>query len=161
MAYEFYVTVEGAKQGKFAGETAREAHRGKLAGLAFHYGVESPRDTASGMASGRRTHHPVVLTKEWGASTPQFVTALCTNELLKSVLFEFVNINPNGEEYVFHTVALTNANVSAIEQYVEEGTVPGDAHEPRALERISLVFQHIEIENKDGKTVAVDDARQR
>lgn len=161
MAYEFYVTVEGAKQGKFAGETTREAHQGKLAGIAFHYGVESPRDAASGMASGRRTHHPVVLTKEWGASTPQFVTALCTNEALKSVLFEFVNINPNGEEYVFHTVKLTNANVSGIEQYVEEDSLPGDPHEPRALERISLVFQHIEIENKDGKTMAVDDARQR
>jgi type VI secretion system secreted protein Hcp len=161
MAPEFYVTVEGTKQGRFAGETAREAHQGKLAGIAFHYGVESPRDAASGMASGRRTHHPVVLTKEWGASTPQFFTALCTNEALKSVLFEFVSTNPNGEEYVFHTVKLTNANVSEIEQYVDEGSGPADSHEPRALERISLVFQRIEIENKDGKTTAADDARQR
>jgi type VI secretion system secreted protein Hcp len=161
MADEFYVTVEGARQGKFAGETAREAHQGKLPGIAFHYGVASARDAASGMASGRRTHHPVVLTKQWGASSPQFFAALCTNESLKSVLFEFMSTDPSGEEYVFHTVRLTNAGVSEVEQFIEESSGPGESHEPRALERISLVFQRIEIENKDGNTMAVDDARQR
>jgi hypothetical protein len=39
---------------------------------AAHYNVKSPRDSASGMASGKRTHHPVTFVKEWGASTPQF-----------------------------------------------------------------------------------------
>lgn len=38
---------------------------------ALHYEVRSPRDSASGMASGKRTHHPVTFVKEWGASTPQ------------------------------------------------------------------------------------------
>ena len=38
---------------------------------AAHYNVKSPRDSASGMASGKRTHHPVTFVKEWGASTPQ------------------------------------------------------------------------------------------
>jgi hypothetical protein len=34
-------------------------------------GVQSPRDSASGMASGRRQHAPVKFVKEWGAATPQ------------------------------------------------------------------------------------------
>ncbi len=38
---------------------------------AAHYTVKSPRDSASGMASGKRTHHPVTFVKEWGPSTPQ------------------------------------------------------------------------------------------
>ena len=38
---------------------------------AAHYTVKSPRDSASGMASGKRTHHPVTFVKEWGAATPQ------------------------------------------------------------------------------------------
>ena len=38
---------------------------------AAHYNVKSPRDSASGMASGKRTHHPVTFVKEWGPSTPQ------------------------------------------------------------------------------------------
>ena len=39
---------------------------------AVHYNVKSPRDSASGMASGKRTHKPIKIIKEWGPSTPQF-----------------------------------------------------------------------------------------
>ena len=35
------------------------------------YQVKSPRDAASGMASGKRTHKPVTFVKEWGPATPQ------------------------------------------------------------------------------------------
>ena len=38
-----------------------------------HYNVKSPRDSASGMASGKRTHHPVTFVKEWGPATPQLM----------------------------------------------------------------------------------------
>lgn len=86
MAYEFYVTVEGTKQGKFKNETPREKHQGKVPGIFFRYNVKSPRDAASGMTSGKRTHQAVTFVKQWGAATPQFFQALCTNETLKSVL---------------------------------------------------------------------------
>jgi hypothetical protein len=36
-----------------------------LTGLYF-YSVKSPRDAASGMASGKRMHKPFTVTKEWG-----------------------------------------------------------------------------------------------
>jgi hypothetical protein len=35
------------------------------------YSIKSPRDSASGQASGKRTHKPVTFVKEWGPSTPQ------------------------------------------------------------------------------------------
>ena len=44
----------------------------QLAAAALRSDVRSPRDAASGMASGKRTHHPVTFVKEWGPSTPQF-----------------------------------------------------------------------------------------
>lgn len=37
---------------------------------AAHYTIVSPRDQASGQASGKRTHHPVTFVKEWGPATP-------------------------------------------------------------------------------------------
>ena len=160
MAYEFYMTVNGTKQGTFKGESLRERHEGKISCLAFHYNVKSPRDSASGQASGKRTHQPVSFVKTWGPATPQFLQALSTNEVLKSVLFEFLRTNPNGEEYVFHTVQLTNATVSEIDQYVGDDT-QDQSHAAHELERISLTFQKIEIENKDGKTMALDDWAQR
>lgn len=43
-----------------AGETLNEAHY-----------LLSPRDAATGQASGKRMHKPVTFVKEWGAATPQ------------------------------------------------------------------------------------------
>ena len=161
MAYEFYVRVEGTKQGPFKGETPREKHQGAIPGISFHYNVRSPRDAANGQASGKRQHHPVAMVKAWGPSTPQFFQALCTNETLKSVLFEFVKTDPNGEEYVYHSVKLVNAAVVEIEQYLDGETKQDQSHDVHGLERIHFAFQRIEMENKDGKTMAVDDWSQK
>jgi hypothetical protein len=35
------------------------------------YSIKSPRDSASGQASGKRTHKPVTFVKEWGPASPQ------------------------------------------------------------------------------------------
>jgi type VI secretion system secreted protein Hcp len=156
MAYEFYITIEGTKQGKFKGESIRDKHKDKLEGLAFEWKVQSPRDIATGQASGKRQHLPIKVTKEWGAASPQIFHALCTNEVLKSVLFEFVRTTAEGAEEIHHTIKLTNATVSELHPYIgmakhEERT---DVHE---LEEVSFTYQKIEIENKIAKTMAVDD----
>lgn len=36
-----------------------------------YYTITSPRDSASGQATGKRQHGAVTFTKEWGPSTPQ------------------------------------------------------------------------------------------
>jgi len=149
MAYEFYVTIEGTKQGKLKGDSKKKAHKDAIVGLAFEYAVTSPRDAGSGQATGKRQHSPIVITKRWGAATPQLYQALITNEVLKSVLIEFVKTASSGQERIYHTVKLTNAAIVAIEQYANP--------EDRELEDVSFVCQKIEIENKDGKTMAVDD----
>jgi len=154
MAYEFYVTIEGAKQGRFAGESPRSVWKGKLAGVGFSYEVTSPRDAAGGQATGRRQHGAVTFTKEWGAASPQLFTALVTNEVIKSALFEFVRTNEVGVEYVFHTIKLTNASITAIHQYV---ATQEDADLDNAeLEDVALTFRGIEIASLDGRTSASD-----
>ena len=154
MAYEFYVTIEATKQGRLAGETAREAHKGKLAGIGFSYEVTSSRGAASGRASRKREHGPVTFTKEWGAASPQLFQALVTNEVLESVLFEFVRTNDVGVEHVFHTIRLTNASVTSMHQYVA-AQEDAELDNPE-LEDVALSFRDIEITNVDGKTMASD-----
>lgn len=158
-AYEFYVTIEGTKQGKFKGESVRQSQRDKTPGLRFQYMVMSPRDVATGQASGRRQHQPIVITKAWGVSSPQIFQALVTNEVLKSVVIEFWRTNPNGQEYLFQIIRLTNSTIASIRQYANVAN-PGEPlggtlyHE---LEDISFTFQRIEIFNQEGKTMAMDD----
>jgi type VI secretion system secreted protein Hcp len=159
MAYEFYVSIEGTKQGKFKGESLREKHKEKISGLAFHYEVKSPRDAASGQASGKRQHSPITITKEWGAATPQIFQALVTNEVLKQVLLEFVRTNANGEEEIYHKITLTEAAIVQLKQYTrdEETTERGVSGDGRELEDVSFTFRRIEISNISGKTSAVNE----
>lgn len=153
MAGVFYVTIVGTKQGQFKGESTRAAAKGKLEGLTFASEVSSPRDAASGMATGKRTHSPIVFTKQWGAASPQLFQAAVTNEVLKSVLFEFLATDKTGKEHVFQSVKLTNVTISDLRRSLDEHTAEG----ARGIDQVALVFQKIEITDNDGKTMAADD----
>jgi type VI secretion system secreted protein Hcp len=155
MAYEFYVTIEGTKQGKFKGESPRAGHTAKLAGTWFKSSVVSPRDTATGAAAGKRRHEPLVFRKEVGAATPQIAQALCTNEVMKSVLFEFCATNAQGAEEVVFTIKLVNATISSQRILLPE--TKSDDVNVHLQEEIEFTFQRIEWESKLGKTMAVDD----
>jgi type VI secretion system secreted protein Hcp len=162
MAYEFYVTIEGKKQGAFKGESVRKAHEAKIAGLSYQHSIKSPRDIASGQASGKRQHGPITITKEWGASTPQLFQALTTNEVLTKVLFEFFHTTPDGAEEVYYKVTLTNATVATVEYLTGVGESAGTAktqsdYDTHELEKVSFTYQRIEVESVSGKTAAMDD----
>jgi len=154
MADAFYVTIVGKRQGKFHADDGGVA--GKIKGLAFHYQVTSPRDSATGQSSGKRQHSPVTFVKMWGASSPQLFAAAVSNEVLNSVLFEFVETNQIGEEQVFQTIKLTNATVASLKQ---DASAAYGGHDLQDLEEVSITFQSIEMENKTTQTVAKDDWR--
>lgn len=156
MAYEFYMTIEGTTQGKFKGESTRGAHKDKAPCIQLAYGVQSPRDVATGMASGKRQHQPFVVVKEIGASTPQVFQACVTNEVLKSVLFEFIKTTAEGKEEVYYTMKLTNATVSGQRQYTETAAKHSEVNDTHELEEVSFTFQQIDIENKLAKTASSD-----
>jgi type VI secretion system secreted protein Hcp len=159
MANEFYVTIDGIRTGRFHGESTAKAHKGKIAGLEFFFEVTSPRDAASGQATGRRQYKPITFVKDWGAASPQLFTALITNETLTNVLFEFVQASAEGKEEVVETIKLTGATVSAFRQYI--GDVGNFALDPtpgsRRLENVTFSFRTIEITNIPGQTSATDD----
>jgi type VI secretion system secreted protein Hcp len=130
------------------------------------YEVSSSRDVATGQASGRRQHKPVVIAKEWGVASPQLFQALVTNELLTEVLVDFVGTDPrSGQDVLTHRIRLTNAIVTNILHKTEEpvgasGTAKhGAVGSPPHLEEVSFTFQRIELEDLIGKTVAADDSR--
>ena len=159
----FSITVEGVKQGVFKGESNRPMQKGKIAGVAFYYGVKSAREAGSGMATGRRTQSGVTFTKAIDGTTLQFYQAMTTNEILKSVVIEFWGSKGDGTESIFYTIRLTNAVVTEIEQYA--GRSPdGDATRPvegTPLEDITVNFQKIELVSPYGMTVSGDDNARR
>jgi type VI secretion system secreted protein Hcp len=148
-AVQIYVAVEGTKQGKFKGESTAKPFKDQSRVLKFSYGVVSPRDISTGQARGKRQHKPIIITREPGAASPQFFTALVTNEVLKSVVIQFLRGNvTTGIIEVQEIIRLTNTSISDFRQYV------GD--DGRWLEDVAFTFHQIQIENKPGATIAID-----
>jgi len=152
MAYQFYLAIKGKKQGQFKGDAARPPEGNWIVGLGFSYEITSPRDPATGQASGKRQHQPLTIIGPWGASSPQIYQALVTNEDLESVDLEFVRTDKEGKEYVFYTIKLTDATIFDFRQYIDAA-----AAQPQPLESVSFTFRRIEEESKDGKTSVTDD----
>jgi type VI secretion system secreted protein Hcp len=125
------VMITGAKQGAFS--TTPIA----LTGLSHE--IISPRDPASGLATGKRQHKPIVFTKQLDSTTPLLLSALVTNETLTSVL---IGLLRNGQQVA--TIKLTNASVA---DYTDHGDT----------EHWSLTYQKIEWTWVDGGITASDD----
>jgi type VI secretion system secreted protein Hcp len=104
------VSVTGQVQGKFSSTP--------IDVTAISHEIVSPRDPASGLPTGKRQHKPIVLTMDWGASTPLFLNALTQNENLTSVLIALLS---NGKQVA--TIQLQNASVSQFDQHGENVTL--------------------------------------
>lgn len=155
-AQEFYFSAVGARQGVFKGEARQKGLEGKIVGLTFDYSVVSPRDPASGLATGKRQHRPVRIIKPWGASSTQFFTALVMNEVLSNVTIDFFSISATGQMVLDHTVKLTNASVASITHHSDNGVVEEKTGKAPAYESIELTFQQIEIIDQLNKGMAMD-----
>ncbi|MBA3709015.1 MAG: type VI secretion system tube protein Hcp [Planctomycetes bacterium] len=154
MAYEFYIAISGTKS-TFKGESSRTKYADQMEGFYYESAIGSPRDPLTGQASGRRRHTPVLIRKKIGASTPLIAKALCTNEVLKSVVFSFVRTAPDGSEKTFFKVTLTNATVASAKLLVPDSSLTEARQE--FYEEVSFTFQKIEWNHIEAQTMAIDD----
>jgi type VI secretion system secreted protein Hcp len=155
MAERAFITISGQVQGTFAGDGSGGKNKDRIRIYSYAFSGQSLRDPATGHASGKRQYHPVVVTKEWGAASPQIWTAFATNELLTEVLIEFIGTNPHGLEQVDHSIKLTNTTITEVRDYTER-VPPPDGTEMRPLDEVSFVFEKIEMHDKSGKEFTDD-----
>jgi type VI secretion system secreted protein Hcp len=158
-AYSAHMSVKGAKQGQLKSEGAGKRADKWIPLVSYSSGIEAPRDPATGAATGRRQWKPVCVVKPWGASSPQFLQAVATNETLTEVNFEFTRAGGvSGEEVVYQTVKLTDAYVSRARSFTANSSEDPTASKRAAaadaseLEEICFSFRKIEVSNVDGRT---------
>lgn len=156
-AIEAYVMIKGTKQGQFKGEVTHKGSNQWIPVIAISHGVQSPRDNATGQASGKRQHKPITITREWGAASPQLERARATSELLELVVIEFVRPGPKGEEQVYQTIRLTNALISRINRNGNQASGRAAGKDTHEQEEISFTFEKIEILYANGKKTGTDD----
>lgn len=141
MAYAAYITIKGKKQGQFKGESHHSSMHGKIPVLSFSFELDSPRDSMSGQASGKRHHRPIRVVKEWGAASPQIFSALVSNEVLDSVVIELVGTNPDGSEHINETITLTNAMVAKYDRHPRANSSAGG----NMVEEVLFTFENVSL----------------
>jgi len=156
-ADEIFFSIKGQKQGLIQGEVTMKGMEGKMKGLKFSSELVSPRDAASGQATGKRQHKPIRISKEVGKASPRLFAALVQNENLPEVIIEFwapqtKTVGATGAMVKYQTIKLTNAAISAIRRVAE----PDPRGQLQTVEEIEFVFQIIELTHLDGGIVAGD-----
>jgi type VI secretion system secreted protein Hcp len=132
LAESAQATVTGTRQGQFKGDV----RPGVIDVLALDLEALSPRDPATGQATGKRQHKPLTITTQSGPSVGQFFSAFDTSEPL-SVTVQTLSIAPDGKQFVSSTIVLTGATVASIHRYL--------GPTGKLLQDVSLTFQKIEI----------------
>jgi type VI secretion system secreted protein Hcp len=152
--YEFYVTIVGAKQGRFHGDAPPGPHDGWLIGLAYDQPVAARTTTGSAKTAAAPALQPVRFTRQWGAASPQLLQALATGEVLTEVVFEFVRSTDEGEQQVFHRVRLHGARVVELRPFIDLEAEPSALMPLPPLEDVALAYAGLTVENLTAGTVA-------
>src|SRR5262249_11424033 len=76
------LTAKGVKQGEIKGSLTQRGREGGMQCTQWSAEVTSPRDTASGTASGKRQYKPVLCVKKVDNASPALLRALVENESL-------------------------------------------------------------------------------
>ena len=94
MALNALLRITGAKQGEIRGSVTQKGREGKIAVIAVSHEIVSPRDVATGEATGKRQHRPLVVTKELDRSSVPLRQMLVTNEAVKDWELQFFRRPP-------------------------------------------------------------------
>ena len=162
MALNAYLRLKGAKQGDIKGSVTQKGREGRIAVIAVTHDIVSPRDSASGLPTGKRQHKPLVVTKELDKSSPPLRTALVSNESLTSVTLDFFSSKVAGPaglagtEVNDFTISLTNASIASI-ALVMPNTRHPDLAKLATYEEIAFTYQKITWTWNDGAITASDD----
>jgi type VI secretion system secreted protein Hcp len=158
MAVNAYMSFTGQKQGVFKGNIkSKGSHAGKSIVFGLSYGVQAPRDIATGMASGKRRHQPITIRKEVDAASPQLLRALVNNETLNAKLEIFKA--GNGSLKPNYILELTGGHINSIKDVAPaaKGSTHSEGRDTYEQEEISFTFQMIDVTWNDGGITMHDD----
>ena len=161
MALNAYLRLIGQASGEIKGSVTQKGRENRILVIAVSHEVTSPRDSASGQATGRRQHKPLVITKELDRASAPLHQAQARNEEFKDWELQFWApslraATGTGAEVQHFTVKLTNASIASIKMQMLNTQDPALTRF-ETFEEVAFTYQKIEWKWTDGNLIAVDD----
>ena len=156
MALSGYMSVEGEKQGKIDGGCTQKGRENLILVQEFNHEVSIPRDLQTGLATGKRIHHPFTIVKEMDKATPLLYQACCSGEHMKKVELKFYRISAKGTEEHYFTTTLTDAIIVSMKPYKPNCLDAATAKWPD-LEEVAFTYRAISWRHETDKKESQDD----
>lgn len=111
--------------------------------IIYEQGVETAREAATNMMTGRRQYKPLRIVKRVDKASPLLMKALTNNEKIDGK-FMFFRPNPSGDGTTeqFYTVEIKEGNIASIKDHVQN-TLDTNAVNMPPLEEVTFVFRTI------------------
>jgi len=151
-----FMAITGQGDAPLLGEVTQAGREGWHKLQAYSHEIVSPRDAASGQATGKRQHKPFRIVKLINKGSPPLLTALVKNEKLPAVEVSVWTPGQSGQEVKVLTYKRTDAFVASIRPWMPNKNDPSTQNYPPA-EEISFTYQKIEVIFHNGNIVAEDD----
>jgi type VI secretion system secreted protein Hcp len=157
MALQFYMTVEGEKQGNIEGNNTNVGHEKEILCHALDQVIKIPFNELNGQPGGKRIHGPISITKSFDKSSPLLYQSIANGEQLSKVVLSFPRIVEQGLEEIYFTITLTKATIVKIRptmQIVFDDNLRRYDH----MEEISITYAQIEWRWEPDGIVSMDKA---
>jgi len=128
-----HLTMEGENQGKIEGSCEMQGREGTFLVEGMTHEINIPRDPQTGLATGKRIHGPLTITKVYDKSSPKLYQALVTGEHMKNVTVKWYRISPAGAEEHYFTHVLEDAIIVSVKPWM-----------PNCLDPKTESFTHME-----------------
>lgn len=139
-----------------AGEVTQVQRVGSHRLLAYSHEIVSPRDSASGLPTGKRQHSPFRIVKLINRASPLLLQALAKNELLREVKLDLYTLGFTGPEIRMLTYTLTNARVVSIRPWMPNKSDAATAGYPPA-EEVAFTYEKITVTYQNEGLVGEDE----
>jgi type VI secretion system secreted protein Hcp len=164
MAVTTYLRLNTDKLVKIKGGATQKGHEGDITVISLDHSITSPRDIATGQATGKRQHSPLSILKEADAATPLLNKMIVENILIKTAEFFFygpaqqgrLSSSLAGQDKNVYTIILQNAFISKVEFAMQNNRETEGDFVP-LKERISIVYEKIEWKWAEGGISALDE----
>jgi type VI secretion system secreted protein Hcp len=135
-----HLTLVGERQGKIEGSCDQQGREGTILIQALEHEVSIPRESQTGVATGKRVHHPLVVLKSFDKSSPLLMMALCSGEHMKSVEIKWYRIDPMGKEEHYYTTRLEDAVIVSLRPSMKNCLDPSCSHLAH-MEEVSFSYR--------------------
>ncbi len=156
MALTAYMKVTGKSQGEIKGDCPQGGDKkDKVILYNIDHMVEIPKDTHTGLPTGQRIHHPLIVTKHKDMASPKFFQACSTGEQCEVEIL-YYRIKEDGTEENYFKIKLEEAIIVNMREYTPMTFLP--ENKPyKDMEEVSFTYSKITWTFTDGNIEYTDD----